>query len=357
MRVLQVIPDMSISNGAMSMIMNYQRAMSADVQFDYLYFLDTQADRRAEIEALGGHVYKMDFPKPKDVLPTKKMRAFFLEHKETWQAMHIHGPHFAVFVAPAAKMAGLRNIVVHSHTTVYTLIGSAFANRLLSQYAKYCIPKKLACSRASGQLWYGQKPFTELRNAVDCRALQFDPAVREHMRWQLHLDDAFVVGHIGKTDIPQKNHEFLFSVFAEIHKLRSNAKLLLIGAVPTDRLTALAKELNIVDSVLFLGPQSQISAYLQAMDLFVFPSISEGLPMSVVEAQAAGLPVVLSDAVTREVACTPLVKTLSLHQSPEEWAGAALQPQPPRQSPTAALIAGGWNIRECAVLLEKIYRE
>ncbi len=81
MRVLQVIPDMSISNGAMSMIMNYQRAMSADVQFDYLYFLDTQADRRAEIEALGGHAYKMDFPKPKDVLPTKKMRAFFLEHK------------------------------------------------------------------------------------------------------------------------------------------------------------------------------------------------------------------------------------------------------------------------------------
>lgn len=168
MRVLQVIPDMSISNGAMSMIMNYQRAMSADVQFDYLYFLDTQADRRAEIEALGGHAYKMDFPKPKDVLPTKKMRAFFLEHKGTWQAMHIHGPHFAVFVAPVAKMAGLRNIVVHSHTTVYTLIGSAFANRLLSQYAKYCIPKKLACSRASGQLWYGQKPFTELRNAVDC---------------------------------------------------------------------------------------------------------------------------------------------------------------------------------------------
>ena len=88
MRVLQVIPDLSISNGAMSMIMNYQRAMSADVQFDYLYFLDTQADRRAEIEALGGHAYKMDFPKPKDVLPTKKMRAFFLEHKGTlWWAI------------------------------------------------------------------------------------------------------------------------------------------------------------------------------------------------------------------------------------------------------------------------------
>ena len=80
MRVLQVIPDLSISNGAMSMILNYQRAMSADVQFDYLYFLDTQADRRAEIEALGGHAYKMDFPKPKDVLPTKKMREIGRAH-------------------------------------------------------------------------------------------------------------------------------------------------------------------------------------------------------------------------------------------------------------------------------------
>lgn len=355
MRVLQVIPDIGVANGVMSVILNYAKAMPPDITFDVAYFAEKPQTRQAEVEALGGKVYRLDAPCPQD-LCNGKMGRFFAEHAGAWEALHIHCPHFAVFIAPAAKRAGIHKIAVHCHTTAYSLAGNSRRNRLLSLYAKYMVPTRFACSRASGQLWYGQKPFTELRNAVDCRALQFDPVVREHMRWQLHLDDAFVVGHIGKTDIPQKNHEFLFSVFAEIHKLRSNAKLLLIGAVPTDRLTSLAKELNIVDSVLFLGPQSQISAYLQAMDLFVFPSISEGLPMSVVEAQAAGLPVLLSDAVTREVACTPLVKTLSLHQSPEEWAGAALQPLPPRQSPTAALIAGGWNIKEAAIELAQIYR-
>ena len=119
----------------------------------------------------------------------------------------------------------------------------------------------------------------------------------------------------------------------------------------------MAEKLQITKQIRYFGQRRDVPELLQGCDVFVFPSFSEGLPVSVVEAQAAGLPVLLSDAVTREVACTPLVKTLSLHQSPEEWAEAALQLQPPRQSPTAALIAGGWNIRDCAVQLEKIYKE
>ena len=118
----------------------------------------------------------------------------------------------------------------------------------------------------------------------------------------------------------------------------------------------MAEKLQITKQIRYFGQRRDVPELLQGCDVFVFPSFSEGLPVSVVEAQAAGLPVVLSDAVTREVACTPLVQILSLHQSPEEWAGAALQPLPPRQSPTAALIAGGWNIQDCAAYLKNIYR-
>ena len=265
-------------------------------------------------------------------------------------------PHFAVFIAPAAKRAGIHKVAVHCHTTAYSLSGNGRRNRLLSLYAKYMVPTRFACSNAAGKMWYGNRPFRVLNNAIDCAAYAYSPEVRQAVRVREQATDAFVVGHIGQATVKQKNHPFLFSVFAQITAQRPGAQLWLIGAQPTPELIALAEKLQITKQIRYFGQRRDVPELLQGCDVFVFPSFSEGLPVSVVEAQAAGLPVVLSDAVTREVACTPLVKTLSLHQSPEEWAGAALQPQPPRQSPTAALIAGGWNIKEAAFELAQIYR-
>ena len=312
-------------------------------------------DTGLEVEALGGKVYRLDAPCPQD-LCNGKMGRFFAKHAGVWEALHIHCPHFAVFIAPAAKRAGIHKIAVHCHTTAYSLAGNGRRNRLLSLYAKYMVPTRFACSNAAGKMWYGNRTFRVLNNAIDCAAYAYSPQVRQAVRAREQAADAFVVGHIGQTTVKQKNHPFLFSVFAQIAAQRPGAQLWLIGAHPTPELNALAEKLQITKQIRYFGQRRDVPELLQGCDVFVFPSFSEGLPVSVVEAQAAGLPVVLSDAVTREVACTPLVKTLSLHQSPEEWAGAALQPQPPRQSPTAALIAGGWNIKEAAIELAQIYR-
>lgn len=355
MRVLQVIPDIGVANGVMSVILNYAKAMPPDITFDVAYFAEKPQTRQAEVEALGGKVYRLDAPCPQD-LCNGKMGRFFAEHAGAWEALHIHCPHFAVFIAPAAKRAGIHKIAVHCHTTAYSLSGNGRRNRLLSLYAKYMVPTRFACSNAAGKMWYGNRPFRVLNNAIDCAAYAYSPEVRQAVRVREQATDAFVVGHIGQATVKQKNHPFLFSVFAQIAAQRPGAQLWLIGAQPTPELIALAEKLQITKQIRYFGQRRDVPELLQGSDVFVFPSFSEGLPVSVVEAQAAGLPVVLSDAVTREVACTPLVKTLSLHQSPEEWAGAALQPQPPRQSPTAALIAGGWNIKEAAIELAQIYR-
>lgn len=355
MRVLQVIPDIGVANGVMSVILNYAKAMPPDITFDVAYFAEKPNTRQAEIEALGGKVYRLDPPRPQDLL-SNKMQRFFAEHAGRWQALHIHCPHFAVFIAPAAKRAGIHKIAVHCHTTTYSLAGNGRRNRLLSLYAKYFVPMRFACSTAAGKIWYGNRTFQVLKNAIDCSAYAFSSEIRQAVRRQAQAADAFVVGHIGQATVKQKNHPFLLSVFAEIAAQRPDAQLWLIGAQSTPELEALAGQLGITDRVRFLGQRRDVPELLQGCDTFIFPSTSEGLPVSVIEAQAAGLPVLLSDAVTREVACTPLVQTLSLQQSPEEWAEATLRPHLPRQSPTAELIADGWEIQAAAEQLAQFYR-
>ena len=353
MRVLHMIPDIGISNGVMSVILNYAKAMPENIVFDVLYFHETPQTRKNDIEALGGRVYKIDRPSPKDII-TKKSAAFFNEHKNEWDALHIHAPHFAVFIAPEAKKAGIKKICVHCHTTEYSLKGSSTRNKLLSLYSKYFINKKFACSNTAGKLWYGNKPFTVINNAIDCSKYAFNEEIRQRKRKELSLGNSFTVGHIGRTDIPQKNHPFIFQVFAELLKNKPDSKLVLIGAEPTQALTELSDELDITDKIMYLGFRSDVNELLMACDIFLFPSTSEGLPVSVIEAQAAGLRVLMSDTITNEVAVTDLVNAVSLNESYSQWAKAILnEEETERKTPEMVL----WDINTVTEKLIGFYNE
>lgn len=356
MRILHMIPDIGISNGVMSVILNYAKAMPADVIFDIIYFADKEKSRKGDIEALGGNVYKVNPPSAKDLL-SGKMDSFFKEHKGEWEALHIHCPHYAVFIAPYAKKNGIKKIFVHCHTTEFSLKGNSNRNRILSLYAKYFIKNKIACSEDSGKLWYGKKKFTVLNNAIDCDAFRYNPQISAEIRNKLKLNDCFVVGHIGNTGIPQKNHTFIFKVFAQIKKENDNSVLLLIGAEKTNELDSLAKSLNIAESVCYLGIRSDVDRLLQGVDVFLFPSISEGLPVSVIEAQAAGVPVLLSDTVTNEVVASDNVHCLSLNESPEYWADKAVElSKIERKNTFDTMQSSGWDIHTCAHRLADYYR-
>ena len=324
MRILHMIPDIGVANGVMSVILNYAKAMPENVIFDVLYFQETDENRKADIEALGGRVFKVDRPSPKDLL-TKKYALFFKSHKGEWQALHIHAPHFAVFIAPAAKKSGINKICVHSHTTEYSLKSSSLRNKILSYYAKLFIRDKFACSKESGKIWYGNKHYTVLKNAIDTKAYSFNPEKREEVRASFNIGDSFVLGHIGRTDIPQKNHSFILEIFSEICKIHPDSRLVLIGAENNSELTELAKRFKITERVIYLGFRSDVSMLLQMCDLFLFPSVREGLPVSVVEAQAAGLPVLLSDTVTDEVVVLDSTVFLSIESPAYEWAKKALE--------------------------------
>lgn len=356
MRILHMIPDIGISNGVMSVILNYAKAMPNDVIFDIIYFANKEKSRKGDIEALGGNVYKVNPPSVKELL-SGKMDSFFKAHKGEWEALHIHCPHYAVFIAPYAKKNGLKKIFVHCHTTEFSLKGNSNRNRILSLYAKYFIKNKIACSEDSGKLWYGKMKFTVLNNAIDCDAFRYNPQISAEVRNNLKLNDCFIVGHIGNTGIPQKNHTFIFKVFAQIKKERDNAVLLLIGAEKTNELDSLAKSLNIAESVCYLGVRSDVDRLLQGVDVFLFPSISEGLPVSVVEAQACGLPVLMSDSVTDDVIATDLVHCKSLNDNAKMWAEKCVALSYEKRKDTFEIMKNsGWDIFSNADVLVNYYK-
>ena len=153
-----------------------------------------------------------------------------------------------------------------------------------------------------------------------------------------------------------KNHTFLLDVFQKVHERDENAVLLLVGVGPLQQeMAQKAVDLGVAEQVIMTGNRDDVPELLGAMDVFAFPSLWEGLPMTVVEAQAAGLPCVLSDTITREVDVSPLVRYLPLGD-PEQWADAMLERRP-RLDATKNIVKAGFDIRASAKRLSALYTE
>lgn len=357
MRVLHMIPDIGVSNGVMSVILNYAKAMPEDIVFDVLYFEDKNPDKKNEIESLGGRVFKISSPSVKSLLYNSELDNLFCEHQGEWEAFHIHAPHFTPFASRYAKKYGIKKICTHCHTTVFSLNeANEKRNKLLAASAEFLTDKRFACSYESGKIWYNRE-FTVLNNAVDCKKFQYNSDLRTEIREKMQLEDKLVVGHIGRTDIVQKNHPFIIDIFNEIHRVNINSVLLLIGAEEDEELAHKCSDYGISDSVFFLGIRDDIPDLLQALDVFVFPSISEGLPVSVVEAQAAGIPCLVSKAITEEVFISNEIFSLPLSENASLWAKKAVEiSKIGRKDNYSLMKKSGWNIFDCAKELAEYYK-
>ena len=357
MRILHVVTDIRIANGIMSVILNYFEQVSQNIKFDVVYFKDFPENRKKDIEALGGRVYKLSSPGVKSFLKCD-WDEFLQEHCGEYEAIHIHAPHLACMIVPKAKRYGIKKVAVHCHSTWYSLFKTnKLRNYLLSIPVKYMNLQRIGCGKAAGEFWYGKNNFSVLPNAVECEKFRFDKQIRESKRSELGINNKLVIGHLGRVHPPQKNHQFLIRIFAEIHKIKPESVLLCIGADATDELEELAYSYDISDKILFLGQRKDVRELLSTMDVFVFPSLYEGLPVSVVEAQAAGLPVVMSDSITDEVCCTDKIVTLSLKQSAYEWAQTSIKYAEIGVSDTYEQMKNsGWDIKDTSEVLVNYYK-
>lgn len=331
-RVLHVLGSMNLG-GAESRIMDLYRNMDREkVQFDFLVHDSREGFFDKEIQSLGGHIYYVPRFKVYNYGVYKKaMKQFFAEHHE-FRAVHGHMTSTASLYLPIAKKAGIPMTIAHARSAgVDRGIKGAITKWLrkpLPKRADFC----LACSRLAGEAVFGEA-FVKtgkvriLPNAIETEKYKYDISVRKEMRNALGLQDKYVIGHVGRFHYA-KNHEFLIDIFAEIKKQKENAVLLLVGE---GALMGEVKEkvsmLDLEQSIIFAGNQSEVSRYYQAMDYLVFPSRFEGMPGTIVEAQAAGLPCLISDTITEEVKVTELVKFASLCDSPECWAAQVCKMQ------------------------------
>jgi len=331
-RVLQMIGSLNIG-GSQAMILNLYEAIDrTKVQFDFILDEPTQRELADRVIQLGGKIYEMPKFTGKNYFEVKRAwKSFFAEHPE-YKILHSHVRSYASIYFPIARKYGVATII-HSHSTSNGSGLKSLAKAMLQRPIRHMADYLFACSSASGQWLYGKKVisktnFKVIPNCIDISRFSFSDEKRAIGRQQLQINsDDFVVGHVGRFH-PVKNHKFLVDIFAEICKEQPNAKLLLIGdGELLDDIHSYCANMGLADKVIFTGSQLDTSRYYSVMDVFVFPSLWEGVPVSVVEAQAAGVKCYISDTITKDVCCTDLVRIKRLSESAVEWAQEILNSQ------------------------------
>ena len=306
-RVLHFVSTLSHGSGVMSVIMNYYRHIDREkVQFDFLYFAACEDSYVDEIRNLGGRIYHVDRP-GSSLRSVKQLDSFFREHAKEYTWLHNHEVYLTFLLRPISKRYGLKKFIVHCHATKYSDKPiSAVRNRILCLPIRFMKVERFACSEAAGKFLYGEKRLKAgkvfiMHNAIDCEKFRFRPEVRERLRKEMGLEGKFVIGHVGRFE-RQKNHEFLIEVFAECKKEIDNCILLLIGEGSLSaKIKKKVVEKGLENSILFFTKRNDMEYLYQVMDLFVLPSLYEGLPVSCLEAQVNGLKCIISRTVTDEL--------------------------------------------------------
>ena len=362
-RILHVLGGLSLG-GAESRTMDLYRSTDRQkMQFDFLVHSSEKEHFDEEIEALGGRIYRVPRFKVYNWFSYKRaLKRFFAQHHE-FRAVHGHMTSTAAIYLPIAKKAGIPIVIGHARSAGVAggLKGllTKWLRRPLKHRADYC----LACSKEAGEAVYGKKWVDAGRvevvpNAVDAAKYAYDENVRNEMRRELGLSDKLVIGHVGSFR-EAKNHVFLIQIFAEIYKKRKDAVLLLLGdGALRETIEKQVSEAGLTQAVRFLDNQAKVSPYYQAMDYLVFPSLYEGLPGTVIEAQAAGLRVLVSDEVTKEAGVTELAEFFSLHRAASEWAAHVVENcEYERKSRLSDIQKAGFDISAQVARYEEIYRK
>lgn len=355
-RVLQVVTYMG-RGGLESMLMNYYRHIDREeVQFDFLVHRQERAAFDDEIESLGGRIYRLPRLVPWSKNYLAALNRFFDEHSEH-KIVHVHQDCLSSVILKVAAQHNVPVRVAHSH--------SANQDKNLKYpiklWYKRGIPKYatnlFACGKGAGDWMFGGAPYQIINNAIDVVACAYNPTKCQEMRRQLGLENEFTIGHVGRFNQP-KNHPFLLDIFAALLRREPKAVLLLVGGgEDMTKIQAKAQALGVAEHVRFLGIRSDVADLMQAMDVFVFPSLYEGLPVTMVEAQAAGLPCIISDKVPPECILTEgLVDVLPLSAEPEIWAAKILEKKNlPRTDRRSKIAAHGFDITTEAVKLQEFY--
>lgn len=360
-KVLQVIGSLRIG-GAENVAMNFCRYLDKNkFQCDFLVFGENIGDYEKEAINLGSNVIHIP-------LPSENYKDYFSNLKKVlrdgkYDIVHSHILLNNGLVLKAAYEANIKKRFTHSHSTdsgqsegIKYKIYKTFMKKLIRKYATQFI----ACGEEAGKYLYGGKFFKRkgivVNNGIDTQRFKYNYESRERIRNEFGLGNKFVIGHIGRL-AAVKNHNFLLDVFYEVNKLEPDSILLLVGdGELRNAVESKVRTLGLEGKVIITGTRSDIFDILQGMDVFIFPSLYEGLPLTLIEAQSSGLKCFVSSSVTPQVEVTDLITFVSLEKPAKEWAKKILKDRNyKRCNKSDEITRKGFDVYNTIKELEKLY--
>lgn len=362
LRVLHSVSNMDRA-GIETMLMNYYRHIDrTKIQFDFLCNKTKPGAYDEEIKAMGGHIYHSPGLNPLKFFKYKKFMINLFKENPDIKIMHSHNGELAYQSLYSAYKYGIKTRICHAHNTKIEPNLKKPLKLLYKTQLKKVANYYWGCGVEAIKFYFGDKIIKEnnymvLHNAIDVDKFIYNEEIRNKLRDKMNLQDKFVIGHVGRF-MEQKNHEFILDLFRVILKENPNSVLILLGdGELQEKMKEKAKALGISNSVKFLGNIDNVNEMYQVMDIFLLPSLFEGLPVVGIEAQAAGLKCFFSDDITKEVEITENVEYLNLkNDSLDVWAKKILDKKKYiRKNMSEDIIKSGYSIKEEAKKLEKIY--
>lgn len=356
-RVLHIVTHME-RGGLETMIMNYYRNIDrSKVQFDFLTHRDTNASYNDEILSLGGRIYSLPPLNPFSRKYIKALDDFFKNHKE-YNIVHSHLNAMSTIPLKYAKKNGVKFTIAHSHNTnqdknLKYLIKS-FSKKNITKYAD----QLFACGEEAGIWIFNTNDFIVLNNAIDAGLYSYNKEKSIAIKQKLNIDGKFVIGHVGRFNL-QKNHEFIIDIFNEVQKREENSVLLLVGdGKLKHEIEEKVSNLRLKDKVYFLGIRADVNDLMQAMDVFLFPSLYEGLPVTMVEAQSSGLKCFISNTVPKDCILTDNVEVIDLDKDCDIWAKEIVKYKNyARENTKKQIEKANFDIKENSKWLQNFYLE
>ncbi|WP_163538992.1 glycosyltransferase [Gracilibacillus sp. YIM 98692] len=365
-RILHVLGGLN-SGGMATMIMNYYRNLDRDkIQFDFLVS-QKESFYDDEVIRLGGKIHRITPRKNNLVKNIQEIENFFKNYHNDYKIIHIHQGVLNLSFLKKAKKYNIPVVIAHSHginknhLKYLKIYNQFYAKPTISYLATdyFSCSEKMVNHIFNDNILKSEEYYL-MRNAIDTEKFKFEMNNRKKLREKYQLENKFIIGHVG-TFLEVKNHEFIIDTFKEITNIKDHSVLMLIGdGKLKDRIINKVNEMNLSDKVIFLGLRNDVNELMSLMDGLIFPSLYEGYPLVLIEAQTSGLQCFISDSIDGGIKLTNLINFLSLKERPIDWAKKICQMYEPnhinyRKDYYERIIKCGFSIKEEAQKLQKFY--
>lgn len=357
-KILQVVGKMHRA-GMETLIMNIYRNIDRnEIQFDFCVHSDEPGAYDNEIRKLGGNIYHLPSASVSNLFKLQTATDNFFKKHNDYKAVHVHYSCVGYYYFKSAKKVGINNLIYHAHNSDRESGVKAKLRYLMEQQSVKKATIRFACSDLAAKYNFGDKDYIMLNNGINTSQYRFSKEARLAVREKLGIIDRKVCIHIGRFDI-QKNHAFLLEAFDKAFQKNNQLELLLLGnGVLKEQIQKKISSLTSAEHIHLLGNVNNVTEMLSAADLFLLPSLYEGLPLTLIEAQTSGIKCLVSNVITKEAIVVPeLVTQYSLTAS-ENWAEKILELLDYERRDTSDLVKkAGFDSNEIAKYMECFYRE